>query len=202
MCFQTKGVNVLAEISGFKQNVWTPFLKSMILRWKLDSTVKKATFHPNWSDQMAFPNSLKVQFDSVIMQNRFPGDILSEKTYQHFYNRQYGDFRFFGLQVGLDHPLGCVQSWLRWNPSLTPFGDFIRRKPKKNRFFFICHNPQNMKNAKKGPKECFWPILSNLEKVDFFSRGWSKKKKCRYLQFFHEFSEVNRTCWGKNLKLL
>ena len=40
-------------------------------------------------------------WDSVTVQNRFFGEILSEKTYQYVYNRPYGDFRFFHLKKPL-----------------------------------------------------------------------------------------------------
>ena len=41
---------------------------------------------------MAFSNCLSVQ-------NRFYGDILSKKTYQYVYNRTYGDFRSFTIEI-------------------------------------------------------------------------------------------------------
>ena len=137
-----------------------------------------------------------------MVQNRLPCDIPSGKTYQHVHNRPYGDFRFFGLQLGLDHDLGCVQSRLRLNPSLTPFSCFKCCKSAKNRFFFISHRPQTINNVKKRPKDCFCAILSNLDKVDFFFPVGIGKFTCRYLQFFHEFLELNRTFWSKNLKSL
>ena len=58
-----------------------------------------------------------------------------------------------------------------------------------------------------------WVMWKNVLK-SVFVRLWAISKKsfffplqigkftCRYLQFFHEFLEVNRACWSKNLKSL
>ena len=135
-----------------------------------------------------------LEFETV--QNRFPnhaepisGWTSVRKTYEHVYTRPYGDFQIFGLQLGLDHRLGYVQSWLRWNPSLTPFGYLNCCKPDKNRFFFISHSTQTIKNGKAGFEDCFWSILSNLEKVVFFFAEVDRKWK---VPIFTVFSRIFR----------
>ena len=137
-----------------------------------------------WPSRIPLP----CRIDSLTVQNRLPGDIRSEKTYQHVHNRPYGDFRFFGLQLGLDHHFGCVQSRLRLNPSLTPFSCFKCCKSDKNRFFSFSHRPQTINNVKKRPKDFFCVILSNLSKVDFFP-GRDRKI---YVPIFTVFSQFFR----------
>ena len=159
----------------------------MILKWKLESTVERATFHPNWSDQMAFPHLLKVQFDCLIMQNRFPGDLASDKKYQHLYNRPYGDFQFFGLQIRLYHRLDCVQSCLRGSPSLTPFSSFNCCKPAKNQFFLASDSAQTTKMQKNVLKPVFDRFWAFQEKSFFFFEDDRQFARADIYSFFTNF---------------
>ena len=79
-------------------------------------------------------------------------------------------------------------------PSLSPFSYFNRCKPEKNRFFFISHSVQTIKNTKKALKIVFDRFWAILEKSIFFPEVGQKKK----MPIFTVFSRVFR---GKSVML-